>query len=83
MCARKKNSEVMKSGGKEKDLRVCGVVKARVTSTEPTVVGSIPTSDESCCSSVAEQRTSNTTRASDSCRKDLQSGEGAGYFVQR
>ena len=38
---------------KGKDLRVCGVVQARVTSA-PTVVGSIPTGSESCCSSVVE-----------------------------
>jgi hypothetical protein len=47
----------------------------------PTVAGSIPTSDESCCSSVIEQRTN--TWAADSRRKDLRSGEGASYFVQR
>ena len=46
-------------------------------------MGSIPTSDESCYSSVIEQRTSSTTWAGDSRRKDLQSGEGASYFVQR
>jgi len=37
-------------------LRVCGVAQARVTS-EPTVVGSIPTGGESCRSSVAEHWT--------------------------
>jgi len=39
------------------DLRkVCGVAQARVTS-EPAVVGSIPTGSESCRSSVAEHWT--------------------------
>jgi hypothetical protein len=45
------------------------------------VVGSIPTSDESRCSLMVEQR--RKARAADSRRKDLQSGEGASYFVQR
>ena len=72
----------MKQGGKEKVQRVCGVVKARITSTDPEVVGSIPTGGVSCRRSVVEHRTENI-RAADSRRKDLQSGEGASYFVQR
>lgn len=52
-----------------KDLGVCGVVKARVTSTKPTDVGSSPTSGASCCSSEVEQR--RKTRAADSRRKEI------------
>ena len=44
--------------------KVCGVVKERVTSINPIVVGSIPTGCESCRSSVAEQR--KKSRAADS-----------------
>jgi len=39
--------------------KVCGVVKERVTSINPMVVGSIPTGCESCRSSVVEQRKKN------------------------
>ena len=49
--------------GRKKDCTVCGVVKAWATS-DPTVAGSIPASDESHCSSVVEHRTN--TRAADS-----------------
>ena len=58
------------------------MVKARVTSTDPEAVGSIPTGGASYRRSVVEHRTENA-RAADSRRKDLQSGVGASYFVQR
>jgi hypothetical protein len=56
------------------------VVKARVTSINLTVAGSIPASDESCCSSVVEQRKENAAPlipAAEECRD----GAEESYFV--
>ena len=58
------------------------MVEARVTSTKPTVVGSIPTGDGSWCSSVVEQRKERPEPLIPAAKK-FRCGEGARYFRQR